>query len=414
MVTIVTERWNARQPRSGEPRSCRRCLAGAATTTTLHSASSTQHSHVPCPCNSLGRCRAYSSLNRRKQDRRAPCQAAQPVCRELPRGRVCRAVGRCSCRPTISPAAGWSGMPIRGKGGHQGACSVQGGLGDAPAHGPTTTLRKRVGAVRGAGRRRITCSRPARRPSRRCSRSYEAPPGPLLRPAGSSRPRLGLLRLGQRRQVGVERAGAQGAAEEGWAGPAGALRAGERAAWGQAQPCGFPARSRNAVHASGAAALRSTTPDCRCGTAIRSRRRRLRHRALAAACRLPTVRRRVRLPSLQWCGHCKALTPEWGRAAAALKGMLTVAAVDADANKDVAAEVRPLLAAWRRPESDFAASCFGCSWLTQRPSSSPQADERPWVPNHQGEGARRGAAQRRRAAGRAGRRRRAATALAPA
>ena len=32
------------------------------------------------------------------------------------------------------------------------------------------------------------------------------------------------------------------------------------------------------------------------------------------------------------CGHCKALQPEWERAAAALKGVVNVAAVDADAH----------------------------------------------------------------------------------
>jgi protein disulfide-isomerase A6 len=31
-----------------------------------------------------------------------------------------------------------------------------------------------------------------------------------------------------------------------------------------------------------------------------------------------------------WCGHCKALEPEWNEAAAALKGSVKVAKVDAD------------------------------------------------------------------------------------
>lgn len=39
-----------------------------------------------------------------------------------------------------------------------------------------------------------------------------------------------------------------------------------------------------------------------------------------------------------WCGHCQALVPEYEKAAAALKGVITVAAVDADAHKQVASE----------------------------------------------------------------------------
>ena len=33
-----------------------------------------------------------------------------------------------------------------------------------------------------------------------------------------------------------------------------------------------------------------------------------------------------------WCGHCKRLTPEWKKAATALKGIAKVGAVDADAH----------------------------------------------------------------------------------
>lgn len=40
------------------------------------------------------------------------------------------------------------------------------------------------------------------------------------------------------------------------------------------------------------------------------------------------------------CGHCKNLKPEWTRAAQALKGILPVAAVDADAHRDLGQEVR--------------------------------------------------------------------------
>lgn len=36
-----------------------------------------------------------------------------------------------------------------------------------------------------------------------------------------------------------------------------------------------------------------------------------------------------------WCGHCKALTPEWEKAAKALKGHVHIAAVDADAHKSL-------------------------------------------------------------------------------
>ncbi|CAM6083794.1 unnamed protein product [Calypogeia fissa] len=39
-----------------------------------------------------------------------------------------------------------------------------------------------------------------------------------------------------------------------------------------------------------------------------------------------------------WCGHCKALTPEWEKAAKALKGIVTVAALDADAHQSLAQE----------------------------------------------------------------------------
>lgn len=35
------------------------------------------------------------------------------------------------------------------------------------------------------------------------------------------------------------------------------------------------------------------------------------------------------------CGHCKSLAPEWEKLAKSTKGLLNVAAVDADANKQI-------------------------------------------------------------------------------
>ncbi|CAK9259751.1 unnamed protein product [Sphagnum jensenii] len=39
-----------------------------------------------------------------------------------------------------------------------------------------------------------------------------------------------------------------------------------------------------------------------------------------------------------WCGHCKNLAPQWEKVATALKGIVTVAAVDADTHRDLAQE----------------------------------------------------------------------------
>lgn len=37
-----------------------------------------------------------------------------------------------------------------------------------------------------------------------------------------------------------------------------------------------------------------------------------------------------------WCGHCKALAPTWEKVATVLKGVVKVAALDADAHKSLA------------------------------------------------------------------------------
>lgn len=39
-----------------------------------------------------------------------------------------------------------------------------------------------------------------------------------------------------------------------------------------------------------------------------------------------------------WCGHCRSLTPEWKKAATALKGIVKVGAVDCDEHKEVAGQ----------------------------------------------------------------------------
>jgi protein disulfide-isomerase A6 len=37
-----------------------------------------------------------------------------------------------------------------------------------------------------------------------------------------------------------------------------------------------------------------------------------------------------------WCGHCKNLAPAWEKVATSLKGIVTVAGVDADTHRDLA------------------------------------------------------------------------------
>ncbi|XP_075057536.1 protein disulfide-isomerase A6 [Mixophyes fleayi] len=39
-----------------------------------------------------------------------------------------------------------------------------------------------------------------------------------------------------------------------------------------------------------------------------------------------------------WCGHCRTLTPEWKKAATALKGIVKIGAVDADAHKSLGSQ----------------------------------------------------------------------------
>jgi protein disulfide-isomerase A6 len=42
------------------------------------------------------------------------------------------------------------------------------------------------------------------------------------------------------------------------------------------------------------------------------------------------------MPVPRWCGHCKALAPEWANAAEQLKGQVKLGALDATVNQAVA------------------------------------------------------------------------------
>ena len=57
------------------------------------------------------------------------------------------------------------------------------------------------------------------------------------------------------------------------------------------------------------------------------------------------------------CGHCKTLAPEWAKAATALKGLVTVAALDADEHKAAAGKLT-----W------FAWATARSNWSQLRPS----------------------------------------------
>ena len=62
---------------------------------------------------------------------------------------------------------------------------------------------------------------------------------------------------------------------------------------------------------------------------------------LARATRRPSptpTANTVTMLTVHRCGHCKALTPEYEKLAKAMKGLLCVAAVDADEHKGIASK----------------------------------------------------------------------------
>ena len=59
----------------------------------------------------------------------------------------------------------------------------------------------------------------------------------------------------------------------------------------------------------------------------------------STVCRSPTTSSHVTHHRIApWCGHCKNLAPEWAKAATALKGIVKLGALDADAHGQFAGQ----------------------------------------------------------------------------